>query len=234
VQKIERKNEVIWFSEQFSEEDAENLLNPVHWIITNKVVGSAKGRGTTWFVDLTDVIGALRHYRRGGLFGKLVADSYWFTGWTNTRCYQELELLNILNRAGVNTPAPLAARAIKKNLIYKADILTQKVESASDLVDILKNKPLNSAGYYQIGQEIRKMHDVGVNHTDLNIHNILLDHDGKVWLIDFDKCQIESSKGAWKSKNLERLKRSFMKERSKHSITWKLSDWDSLVEGYTA
>ncbi len=35
--------------------------------------------------------------------------------------------------------------------------------------------------------EVRKMHDAGVNHTDLNIHNILLDTTKRV-IIDFDKC----------------------------------------------
>lgn len=32
-----------------------------------------------------------------------------------------------------------------------------------------------------------KMHIASVNHTDLNIHNILIDDQGKVWAIDFDK-----------------------------------------------
>ena len=44
------------------------------------------------------------HYRRGGLFGKLVRDCYWFSGWDNTRSQQEFALLQHLRSAGVNVP----------------------------------------------------------------------------------------------------------------------------------
>ena len=54
----------------------------------------------------------------------------------------------------------------------------------------------------------------GVNHTDLNIHNILIDDKDKVWIIDFDKCH-QASEGRWRELNLERLKRSFLKEKGK-------------------
>ena len=44
--------------------------------------------------------------------------------------YQEYALLTSLNKAGVNVPKPLAARAIRKGLIYKADLLTEKIPNA--------------------------------------------------------------------------------------------------------
>ena len=42
-------------------------------------------------------------WRRGGLFGKLVNDHYWFSGWDNTRSAQEFQLLLALIEAGVET-----------------------------------------------------------------------------------------------------------------------------------
>ncbi len=35
------------------------------------------------------------------------------------------------------------------------------------------------------------MHDAQVNHTDLNIQNILIDEQEKVWFIVFDKCYVQ-------------------------------------------
>ena len=78
-------------------------------------------------------------------------------------------------------------------------------------------------------QEIAKMHRANVNHTDLNIHNILIDDQDKVWIIDFDKC-CQQSDGDWKQSNLDRLKRSFLKEKKKHQIHWHESDFELLAK----
>lgn len=145
---------------------------------------------------------ALRHYRRGGLFGKLVKDNYWFSGWEQTRCAQEFQLLLTLINADVHVPRPIAARAVKSGLTYQADLLSERIPNARDLVSILQEKPLPEGMYQKIGQEIAKMHNAGVNHTDLNIHNILIDDKDKVWIIDFDKCR-KQEHGDWKKQNLE-------------------------------
>ncbi len=75
------------------------------------------------------------------------------------------------------------------------------------------------------------MHNAQVNHTDLNIHNILIDDQQQVWIIDFDKCYQQSGE-AWKQGNLDRLKRSFVKEVGKRDISWQQGDWQPLLEGY--
>lgn len=224
-------NQKIWYDDLWVNEPLCYLFNLDYWQAEQKITGNASGRGTTWFVQLQQTQGALRHYRRGGLFGKLVADSYWFTGWEKTRSYQEFMLLNHLRDAGVNVPRPIAARVQKSGLVYKADLLSEKVPNARDLVTILQEKPINDELYRKIGCEIRKMHDVQVNHTDLNIHNILIDDQEKVWIIDFDKC-CQQSGNSWKQGNLQRLKRSFEKEVTKRAIKWSELDWQPLVQGY--
>lgn len=219
IQTFNDAQQKIWFDDALLLEDPSQCCNPEFWQQNGKVLGSATGRGTTWFVQLQQTQGALRHYRRGGLFGKLVADSYWFCGWEKTRSYQEFMLLNHLRDAGVNVPRPIAARVQKYGLLYKADLLSEKVPNARDLVSILQESPISDELYRKIGREIRKMHDAQVNHTDLNIHNILIDDQKKVWIIDFDKCYQQSG-NRWKQGNLERLKRSFEKEVCKRGINW--------------
>ena len=232
------KKQTIWYDEALLEGSLEQIFDPEYWHASNKVIGAAQGRGTTWFVQTDRLPAALRHYRRGGLFGKLIKDRYWFTQWHKTRSCEEFHLLQLLVEAGVNVPKPIAARAKKHLLCYQADILTQKIEGAEDLVSILQKQPLGTDTYQRIGQQIRLLHNANVNHTDLNIHNILLDKENKVWIIDFDKChqepiRMESNVTVWQKSNLDRLLRSFQKELNKRGINWQQSsDWADLEFGY--
>ncbi len=222
---------MIWFDDELVTDPSQPIFDAEYWQEVDKVVGSATGRGTTWFVQLDSMQAALRHYRRGGLFGKLVKDHYWFSGWDKTRSAEEFKLLTTLRETGVNVPRPIAARAVKSGLVYQADLLSERIPNAQDLVSILQEKPLPTVMYQAIGQEIAKMHNAGVNHTDLNIHNILIDDQDKVWIIDFDKCQ-QQAHGEWKKHNLERLKRSFNKELLKRQICWQESDFVHIEKYY--
>ena len=220
-------NEMVWYDPELVSADLVEMFDPSYWQEKQKVTGSANGRGTTWFVGLEHLEGALRHYRRGGMLGKLVQDSYLFSGWESTRSFQEFQLLNIMKDAGLHVPRPIAARAVKRGPFYTADLLSEKIPKSRDLVSILQEAPLPAEIYQKIGREIRKMHDLQVNHTDLNIHNILVDDDDKIWLIDFDKCYQQPG-DEWKTSNLARLKRSFEKELHRRNIHWSQKDWSHL------
>ncbi len=232
MQTLRSDSQVIWFDESLiSAQQVKCAFETEYWLQQNKIIGSAIGRGTTWFVDLGTIHGALRHYRRGGLLGKFVQDHYWFCGWERTRSAQELNLLRTLIDSGVNVPRPIAARSVKKGLTYQADLLSEKIQSARDLVSILQEKPLPKILYQKIGQEIAKMHNAHVNHTDLNIHNILIDEQQNIWIIDFDKCFL-SPETQFSNKNLDRLLRSFKKEKGKRKIAWHSTDFEFLLEVY--
>ncbi|MFO6423886.1 3-deoxy-D-manno-octulosonic acid kinase [Motilimonas sp. KMU-193] len=233
MQQRDLANGKIWFNEALLTEDPNACFDIAYWQQQDRVIGSAQGRGTTWFIKGEKTEMALRHYRRGGLFGKLVADSYWFTGWQKTRSLQEFSLLQKLHEQGVKVPAPIAARAIKSGFTYRADILQQKIPHSQDLVGLLSQQTLSENLWHQIGQTIAQMHQAKVNHTDLNCHNILLEQQQQVWLIDFDKCYQQSGKG-WQQGNLDRLLRSFNKEVTKRNIHFNQDNWQALLAGYRA
>lgn len=233
MQILQTKEQYIYYDSALISEDIALLFDPCYWQEKDLIIGSAIGRGTTWFVKMPTIEGALRHYRRGGLFGKIITDHYLFLGWNKTRSLQEFKLLQRLRKAGVNVPRPIAARVTKRNIFYQADLLSQKIANAQDLVAILQNRALPETIYYKIGQEIRKMHHAQVDHSDLNIHNILIDKNNKVWIIDFDKCA-QHNGAHWQEKNLQRLKRSFVKEVKKRGIYWNEADWNALLIGYQA
>ena len=224
-------NTTYWYNPKLLIEPVEQVFYLSFWDNQQAIIGSARGRGTTWFLKGQQASFALRHYYRGGLLGRWIKDHYCFTGWQNTRAYQELHLLAWLRQHGVNVPAPVAAKVERHGLTYQADILVQKLDNAQDLVAILAENQLQPNQFKCIGQEIRKMHDAGVNHTDLNIHNILIDREQRVWIIDFDKCQRQKG-DAWKASNLNRLQRSFAKEHRLGNIIYTDQQWQAILIGY--
>lgn len=216
-----------------------SFFESAFWKKQQRITGSAKGRGTTYFLNTKDLFGvdtALRHYYRGGLWGKFNKDRYHFQSFTETRSVAEFQLLNQLHQAGVAVPKPIAARVKKGKLgiCYQADILIEKIENAQDLTALLQTQQLPNDIWQAIGKLIRQLHDLQICHTDLNAHNILvqqLENEQKCWLIDFDKCG-QKSGDSWKQGNLERLHRSFVKEVGRMNIQFNKDNWTELLKGY--
>ncbi len=206
-----------------------------YWQKQDLICGQAKGRFITWFIKpfkQESVQWVLRHYYRGGLVAKLSKDSFFYTGIKNTRCYLEVSLLLKMFDLNLPVPKPVAARVIKKGLFYQADLLMEKLD-AVDLCGVLKERSLSSKEWNNIGDVIANFHSNGVYHSDLNAHNVMLGSSGKVWLIDFDRCEIRKNKTVWQQQNLARLKRSFLKEKTLHSnFYFDEKCWGDLIDGY--
>ena len=81
---------------------------------------------------------------------------------------------------------------------------------------------------------VRRFHQRGVYHADLNAHNILWTESGEVYLIDFDKGQLRETRRSWQLANLNRLQRSLSKlVQLEQKFHFTQQDWDHLVAGYT-
>ena len=107
---------------------------------SDRLLGFSKGRGTTWFLNTQAELGVncvLRHYRRGGLFGRIIKDHYFFNGIEHTRAFQEFNLLEKMHTWGLPVPRPIAIQIEKKCCCYRADIMIEKVENTHDLSQIL-------------------------------------------------------------------------------------------------
>jgi 3-deoxy-D-manno-octulosonic acid kinase len=211
------------------------MFDGAYWKAQNSLTGSAIGRGTTYFFRYNDREFVLRHYRRGGLIGKLLQDQYLYTGLQNTRAWQEFQLLATMRGLGLPAPRPAAACVVNNGRgHYRADLISEKIPDATDLHQLLLKAPLDKLTWHNVGKTIGKFHQHQVFHHDLNIHNIMLDSRQKVWLIDFDKCRLKAG-DKWKSANIERLKRSMQKERALHSqYNVDESSIQSLLEGYVS
>jgi 3-deoxy-D-manno-octulosonic acid kinase len=206
-------------------------FDPRYWISRGELEGTVRGRGTTHFVRSRDRRLVLRHYHRGGLVSLLSSDQYIWRGEDQTRPFSEWSITYRLHRAGLPVPAPIAARYIRRGRTYHGDIITERLVTVGSLAECLALGALSIVTWISIGRCIRRFHDFGVCHADLNARNVLLSEES-VYLVDFDRCQLRRP-GLWRDANLVRLRRSLEK------ITYGLpaerfseADWLGLLNGY--
>lgn len=206
-------------------------FDPSYWGSRGELDGVARGRGTTHFVRSRDRRLVLRHYRRGGLISRLVADRYIWRGEEQTRPFAEWSITYRLHRAGLPVPAPIAARYVRDGRVYRGDIITERLPAVGSLAECLGLGALSIVTWISVGRCIRRFHDFGVCHADLNAHNVLLSED-TVYLIDFDRCQLRRA-GLWRDANLVRLRRSLEKVTyGLPSDRFSEADWHALLNGY--
>ena len=206
-----------------------------YWEKNDAIVGAKKGRATAWFFQHNNLICVLKHYWRGGLIGKLLSDQYLYTKLENTRVYREFELMCELQKHGLPVPTPIAARIIKSKLVYRADLITAAIPEAQSVCELLTTQSLSEKQLQDIAKTIADFHRAGIYHADLNINNILFNGSGKVFLIDFDRGEIKKPDANWQKSNLDRLKRSFLKEASKaEHFFFTEEHWLTLYRYYQA
>jgi 3-deoxy-D-manno-octulosonic acid kinase len=187
------------------------VFDPAHWQAQGALETSRGGRGTVAFVRANqDRRWVLRHYRRGGLIAHLSDDRYVWTGADRTRSFREWRLLRQLRAWGLPVPTPVAARYQRAGPCYRADLLTAELPVRRTLAQALQQAPLPTEAWHAIGQCVGSLHARGVQHADLNAHNLLVGASNDIYVLDFDRGRIRA-RGAWERAVLARLQRSLRK-----------------------
>ena len=188
----------------------ERIFDREPWRARGVLEEAAGGRGTVAFVREGERRWVLRHYRRGGLVARLLDDAYLWTGAGRTRAFREWRLLRELRAAGLPVPVPVAARYVRSGLVYRADLVTEELPARRTLAQALAQSTLDAKAWRRIGACVARLHAHGVQHADLNAHNLVLGPQGEVYVLDFDRGRIRS-RGAWERAVLARLQRSLRK-----------------------
>ena len=207
-------------------------FEPEHWLARGELEDVAHGRGAAHMFCTAGAHFVLRHYRRGGLIAHLSRDRYWWRGEWRTRPYAEWQLMYHIAQAGLPVPAPIAARYRRSGPTYTGDLITARLMDCESLAARLAHEALPLLHWIAIGRCIRRFHDGGVCHADLNAHNILIGAAEAVWLIDFDRARLKQP-GLWCDNNLVRLRRSL--EKVTYAVPperFTEADWHGLLDGY--
>ena len=143
----------------------------------------------------------------------------------------EWRLLDLLTQRGLPVPKPVAARYQRSGVFYRCDLITQRIEDARPLSESLTQGVICEAMWRAVGAAVGALHRAGVDHADLNAHNILLGKN-TVSVIDFDRGRLRAP-GAWALRNLQRLRRSLAKiSRGLPADRFSALTWEWLIAGY--
>lgn len=207
-------------------------FEPGYWQAQGAIVGSAAGRGTTVFFQHGAGQYVLRRYRRGGLAARISVDRYLWQGEIATRPLRELKLMLRMEADGLPVPTAVAARYQRRGPTYSGDIITCLLPESWTLAQYLDHAEMSLPGWAAIGRCIRRFHDRGYCHADLNAHNVLLHGDSEVYLIDFDRGS-RRKPGLWQDANLARLLRSLEKLDDARGLRrMDMAQWQCLLAAY--
>lgn len=212
-------------------------FDPAWWGERAQPVGSG-GRGAAWFVDgLSSQTGlgaaVLRHYMRGGFAARFSRNRHLWRGTGHIRSFEEFRLLRELLRRRLPVPRPIAAIYWREGLFYRAGILLERLQDVSSLADRAAAEG-SAAPWAQAGQLVARLHRAGLDHADLNAHNLLFETGGRGWVIDLDRSQLRIPATPWREANLARLQRSLLKLRGARSATEVEKDYATLRSAYDA
>jgi 3-deoxy-D-manno-octulosonic acid kinase len=199
-------------------------FDPTYLPSQAQVIASG-GRAAAWFVQLASLEAVLRHFKRGGLMARLVRERYLWLGLERTRSFAEFDLLRIMWQAGLPVPRPLGAAVWRGRLTYRAALLTQRIQQARPLGQCAEPKV-----WFEAGRVIAQMHQFDVWHADLNVFNLLVDAQDKVWIIDLDRGRRKALTAMQRAENLSRLLRSVKKVAPELESTC----WHLFKQGYQA
>ncbi len=209
-----------------------SLFDAMRWPAAAYADGPGGGRGRALFIEFEGQQWVLRHYCRGGLVRWLSDDRFVWTGLDRSRPLREWALLEEMYRSALPVPRPVAGRVERRGAVYTADLITVCIPDVTTLSQRLSCESLSTEIWRSVGLLIARFHAAGICHADLNAHNIQIDANDRLYLLDFDRSRIRIGSDKWKQRNLDRLHRSLSKLLARGVIRFSDSDWNDLIDGY--
>lgn len=193
------------------------------------------GRAKVVYFPFEDKTFVLKHYYRGGLIASILRDQYCGFTVEKSRAFREWFLLKKMKSLGLPVPNAIAAHVKQGLLLYRTDLITQKIENSKTLADVLMQGEIDAAQWRKLAACIKRFHNNDIYHADLNARNILLTDLGEFYLIDFDNSDFRLDSKSWKQANLVRLKRSLLKfKRNDAGFNFFEKNWNDFLQGYNA
>lgn len=223
---------VIVYDAERLEQPGPECFDPAWWRERGALIGKAQGRGSAFFLETDFGPAVLRQYLRGGQAARVSRDRYLFTGFERSRPLAEFRVLARLAEDGLPVPRPLAALCRRDGPFYTGWLLTRRIAEALPLADRIDDRHEDADLWLAVGATIRRFHEYGLVHADLNARNILVGAADDIHLIDLDRARLRAGDTRAFQANLRRLRRSLEK-------LWPapLSDrleacWTALRRGY--
>ncbi len=176
------------FSLNLTESQLRPLTSLLHDLESTEM--AALGGRTAVTPARLDGIGAvvIKHYRRGGMLRHFTKRRYLKLG--KTRAQREFELLDAVAKFGINVPQPIAF-VYQGAAFYRAWLITREIQRPVSLAGLsLQDEEKSGRVMESVIKQISALIQHQVLHVDLHPGNVIVDPDGKVYLLDFDKGKV--------------------------------------------
>ncbi|MFB6345755.1 MAG: lipopolysaccharide heptosyltransferase II [bacterium] len=123
----------------------------------------------------------LKQYHHGGLLAgqeDVVYSDY-------SRFVDELRATLMARESGVKTPEPLCLLVRSTDQGYEGFYVSKYVEESRLLSKVLRNSE-NQSFLVDAGETLALLHDVGLDHRDFHVENLIVNDEGDLVVTDFD------------------------------------------------
>lgn len=171
-----------------SEQVGANWFDPAWWQRRGSVRAELGGRGQALLIDAPVGELVLRRFQRGGLVAHLARESYLWLGRDRSRSFREFRLLRELGGRGLPVPAPVGAIVERRGPVYRAGLLTRLIPNARELAVLATDLSVHQ--WRELAAVLDDFFAAGLWHPDLNARNLLMDRQGRWYLLDLDKARL--------------------------------------------
>ena len=180
------------FSRHLTDDQLKELVT--HFPAQRAVAASISGGRAPVAITAIKGIGSvvIKQYMRGGCMRFILKNRYVKCG--KTRSQVEYELMHKLRQLGIRTPEPVAY-AYRGFPLYLAWLITRKIKKACTLAELSCQDINRVPGIMEkVIEQTDRLIECRCMHVDFHPGNILVDGDDNIYIVDFDKGYLSSSK----------------------------------------
>lgn len=209
----------VWLAPEIADADPSSIVSALS-LPPNGQPSVLGGRGC---VTHTEIPGlgrvVIKHYKRGGVFGRFIKHLYLRVGKIRSRV--EFDLLDQARSLGVSVPEPLVV-ASHGLVLYRTWLVIREVVEKRTLAELaLEDEDRAREAVQQLVAQLTTLVRNGIFHVDLHPGNVLVQPDGTIFIIDFDKaCRFKGPVTELRDRYIIRWRRAVIK----HALPQYLSE----------
>jgi len=179
----------LWLAEGFEPAAIELGLDHRSGWERHIAAGVHAGRGKVAFVETDAGSVMLKQLRRGGVAGPIWRERF----PSRRRLMANLTLPALARERGIATPPAVALLLIASGpSLWRGWLAVRTVPGAVDFIDRVRERPPTHDEWAEALGAVRRLHDAGFGHPDLNLGNLMVDAAGDIWVIDLDRCRVRA------------------------------------------